>query len=78
MEGRASPPVPSGHCVGKFGPQVQIVRVTSVVPAPVPIVAGLNPQLAPAPPLVNVGKPEHAKLTAELNVPPPTGAAANV
>ena len=80
MERRASPPVTGGHSVGllgKFGPQVQIVRVTPVIDAPAAIVVGLNRHWGPTDPLVNAGKPVHARFTAELNVPPP-GAAANV
>jgi hypothetical protein len=51
---------------------VVIVSVTAVVPAPAAIDAGLNPQL------VNAGRFIHAKLTAELKVPPPTGTAEKV
>jgi hypothetical protein len=60
----------------EFGPVVEIVSVTRVAPAPAAIDGGLNTQLAPGRPLVNSGKPEQAKLTAELNVPP-AGAAEN-
>jgi hypothetical protein len=58
--------------VGKFGPQVQRVSVTAVADTPEAIVVGLNRQF------VNAGNPEHAKLTSELNVPPPAGAAEKV
>jgi len=59
-------------CASEFGPIVEIVSVTAVVPAPAAIDAGLNPQL------VNAGRLSHPKLTPELNVPPPTGTAENV
>jgi hypothetical protein len=78
VEGRASPPVQAVrstaplNCPAAFGPVVEIVTVTAVVPAPAAIVAGLKAQL------LNAGKPEHPKLTAELNVPPPIGTAENV
>jgi hypothetical protein len=49
-----------------------MASVTAVADAPDAIVAGLNTQF------VNAGNPEHAKLTPELNVPPPAGAAENV
>jgi hypothetical protein len=55
-----------------LGPQVEIVSVTAVVPAPVAIVAGLKLQF------VSAGWFEHVKLTAELKVASPTGAAENV
>lgn len=79
MEGRASPTVKAVRstargcdAVPKFGPVVTIVSVTAVVPAPTAIDVGLNPQL------VNGGGFVQAKLTAELKVPPPTGAAEKV
>jgi len=71
-ERRTPPPVPGGHWVGRFGPQVQRDRVTAVVPAPAAIDAGLNPQP------VNAGRFAHTKFTAELKVVPPAGAAENV
>jgi hypothetical protein len=55
-----------------FGPVVEIVSVTAVVPAPAAIDAGLNPQLSSA------GRPAHEKLTPDVNVAPPTGTAENV
>jgi len=55
-----------------FGPVVETVSVTTVVPAPAATDAGLNPQL------LNAGRFAHPKLTAELKAPPPTGAAENV
>lgn len=48
-----------------FGPVVVTVSVTVVVPAAAASEGGLNPQF------VSAGEPEHAKLTAALNVPPP-------
>jgi hypothetical protein len=78
VDGRTAPPAADGHSVGKFGPQVQIVRVTGVVTDPAEIVAGLNTHPAPPGLLVNGGKPVHVKLTDELKVPAPTGAAENV
>jgi hypothetical protein len=64
----------------RFGPTVVIVSVTAVVAAPAGIVGGLNAQLAPAPPVVvvNGGRPEHAKITSELNAAPAPGAAEKV
>jgi hypothetical protein len=59
-------------CVLAFGPVVVIVSATAVVLAPAAIDAGLNTQL------VNAGKLLQAKLTLELNVAPPTGAAEDV
>ena len=56
----------------KLGPLVAMVSVTAVVPVPAAIVAGLNAQL------VSAGRFEHAKLTVELNDPPPAGNAENV
>lgn len=55
-----------------FGPVVVIDSVTGVVTAPAASEAGLNTQF------VNAGWLLHAKLTAELNVPLPTGAAENI
>jgi hypothetical protein len=72
-------PTPCRDSVPKFGPVVEIVTVTGVAPVvPAAIDAGLNSQLAPGPPVINGGNPEHAKLTAELNDAPPAGAAENV
>jgi len=62
----------------RFGPMVEIVSVTAVVPAPAAIDAGVKPQLAPGGPVINGGRPAHEKLTDELNVAAPTGAAENV
>jgi hypothetical protein len=70
--GRPSPLGAGAHNVGKFGPQVEIVSVTVVAPAPAAIVAGLNAQP------VNTGWPEHPKLTVELKAAPAAGAAENV
>ena len=69
---RSTAPTRGRDCVPKLGPVVAIVKVTAVVPAPEAIDAGLNPQP------VNAGKFVHPKLTAELNVPLPTGLAENV
>jgi hypothetical protein len=55
-----------------FGPVVVIVSVTGVVTAPAASEAGLNTQF------VNAGWLLHAKLTAELKVALPTGAAENL
>ena len=65
----------AGRCDGvfEFGPVVVIVSVTAVMPAPAAIEAGLNPQLVN----VNAGGTAHAKLTPDVNVAPPTGAAEN-
>jgi hypothetical protein len=62
---------PGVHRVGKFGPQVEILSVTAVVPAPVAIDDGLNKQL------VNAGRFAQPKFTAEANELAPTGAAEN-
>ena len=81
MDGRASPPVKAVRSTAlvrdadptpKFGPVVEIVSVTAVVPAPTAIDDGLNSHP------VNSGRFSQAKLTAELNLTPPTGAAENV
>jgi hypothetical protein len=68
-ESRPPPRRRSDPSLPPFGPVVEIVNVTAVVPAPAAINVGLKLQL------VSAGKFAHAKLTAPLNVPPPTGAA---
>ena len=55
-----------------LGPVVAMVRVTGVVPAPAAKDVGLKLQL------VSNGRFAHAKFTAAVNEPPPSGAAENV
>src|ERR1700722_4970437 len=55
-----------------FGPVVEIVAITEVVPAPAAIEVGLKLQL------VSAGRFAHAKVTAPLKVAPPAGVAEKV
>jgi hypothetical protein len=59
------------HWVGRFGPHVEIVKVTDVVPAPGAIHVGLKLQL------VDAGRLVQPKFTADVNELPPTGDAEN-
>jgi hypothetical protein len=59
-------------CVPKFGPVLEMERVTVLAADPAVIDAGLKTQL------VKAGRLLHAKFTAEVKLTPPTGAAENV